>query len=80
KSIAGGACCYLPKEQMIDIAEHLRDVLKAKAENSGTSHVWFDKLAPCFERRWGSDWKAERMDTLRQLNLVHARDELEKIL
>jgi DNA-binding NtrC family response regulator len=80
KSIGGGACCYLPKEEMIHIADHLWDVLKAKAENSGTPHAWFDKLAPCFERKWGSDWKNGRMDALGRLNLIHSRDELERIL
>ena len=80
KSIGGGAYCYLPKEKMIDIAEHLCDVLTAKEQTSGASRVWFDKLAPCFERKWGADWKNGRMDTLRRLNLIHSKDELEKIL
>ncbi|MBC2712496.1 MAG: response regulator [Desulfosarcina sp.] len=80
KSIGNGAFCYLPKEEMIDIAEHLCDMLMAKDENSPTSRVWFDKLAPCFENKWGSDWKRGRMETLSRLNLVHSKDELEKIL
>ena len=80
KAIGDGACCYLPKDEMIDIADHLCDVLKANAEKSGTSHVWFDKLAPCFEKKWGSYWKNDRMDALKRLNLIHSRDELERIL
>ncbi len=71
KSIGNGAWCYLPKEKMVDIAEHLGDVLMAKEKNSAAPPIWFDKLAPCFERNWGSDWKTGRMDTLRRLNLVH---------
>jgi DNA-binding NtrC family response regulator len=80
KSIGGGACCYLPKEEMVNIADHLCDVLMAKALNSQKPYKWFERLEPCFERKWGAKWKNNRMETLQQLNLVHTKDELEKIL
>jgi len=80
KSIGGGACCYLPKEEMVNIAEHLCDALMAKAVNSKTPHKWFEKLGPCFDRKWGTGWKDARMESLRSLNLVHSKDELERIL
>lgn len=80
KSIGDGACCYLPKEEMVNIPDHLCDVLMAKALNSKKPHKWFEKLSPCFDRKWGSEWKNERMETLRQLNLVFSKDELQQIL
>ncbi len=80
KSIGGGACCYLPKEEMVNIADHLCGVLMAKALNSQKPYEWFERLEPCFERKWGAKWKNNRMETLQQLNLVHTKDELEKIL
>ena len=52
KSIGGGAYCYLPKDEIVNIAEHLCDVLTAKKENSISSHIWFDKLGPYFEKKW----------------------------
>ena len=80
KSIGDGACCYLPKEEIVNIAEHLCDVLMAKAVNSKMPHKWFAKLNPCFERLWGVGWKEERIDSLRQLNLVFSKEELDQIL
>lgn len=80
KSVGNGACSYLPKEEMVNIAEHLCDVLMAKAVNSKKPHKWFEKLAPCFERKWGTGWENERIESLRRLNLVHSKDELEQIL
>ena len=80
EAVVGGARCYLPKDAMIDIADHLCDVLLNQAKASPTPHAWFAKLAPCFERKWGVDWQRERMESLRRLNLIHSRDELEAIL
>ena len=80
KSIGDGACCYLPKEEIVNIAEHICDVLMAKAVNSKMPHKWFAKLNPCFERLWGVGWKEERIDSLRQLNLVFSKEELDQIL
>ena len=80
KSIGDGACCYLPKEEMVNIADHLCDVLMAMPLNSKKPHKWFEKLSPLFDRKWGSEWKNERMETLRQLNLVFSKDELQQIL
>jgi DNA-binding NtrC family response regulator len=80
KSIGNGAYCYLPKERMIDITTYLSDVLVAKEDNRGASRAWFERLAPDFERQWGSDWKKSRMDALRRLNLVASKEELEEML
>ena len=80
KSIGNGAYCYLPKERMIDITTYLLDVLLAKEDSRGASRVWFERLAPDFERQWGSDWKKGRMDALRRLNLVASKEELEDML
>ena len=80
KSIAGGACCYLPKDEIIHIAEHLCDVLLAEKENRFSAHVWFDKLGPYFEKKWGAQWTFDRKASLRSLSLAHTTDELTQVL
>ena len=80
KSIRSGACCYLPKDEMVNIGEHLLDAFAAEARDGEASHPWFDKLTPYFDKKWGSQWKRDRMETLRRLNLVHSQKELEDIL
>ena len=57
KSHKKGAAYYLPKEEIINIEQHLNDVLKALAEGKNTWWRWFDKFASFYERKFGSDWQ-----------------------
>jgi DNA-binding NtrC family response regulator len=57
KSHKKGAAYYLPKEEMINIEQHLNDVLKALAEGKNTWWRWFDKFASFYERKFGPDWQ-----------------------
>ena len=57
KSHKKGAAYYLPKEEMVNIEQHLNDVLKAQAEGKSTWWRWFDKFASFYERKFGSDWQ-----------------------
>ena len=52
-----GAAYYLPKEEMINIEEHLNDVIKAQAQGKNTWWRWFDRFASFYERKFGSDWQ-----------------------
>jgi len=57
KSHKKGAAYYLPKEEMVNIEQHLIDVLKAQAEGKNTWWRWFDKFASFYEKRFGTTWQ-----------------------
>ncbi len=58
KSIREGADCYIPKDEITNIAAFLRDVLRARAEGKNPWKSWQDRLpSSYFERRWGAAWQ-----------------------
>ena len=80
KSIKGGAFAYVTKDEMPDIDFYLADMILAKSQNDQNSNIWFEKLIPVFEQSFGSDWKNNHREDLKDLNLIYSREELEKIL
>lgn len=56
KSYLGGACSYIPKEEMINIEVFLMDVLKAKKEGKNPWTAWYSRLAVFCEDKFGKDW------------------------
>ena len=62
KSHKKGAAYYLPKEEMVNIAEHLNDVLEAQAEGKSTWWKWFDKFASFYDRKFGPEWQDENKE------------------
>ena len=57
KSHKGGAAYYIPKEEMVNIATFLNDILKANEEGKDTWAGWFSRMASFCEKRFGQDWK-----------------------
>jgi CheY-like chemotaxis protein len=57
KSLEKGAAYYLPKEEMVNIAKHLSDVLAAQKEGKSTWFSWLDKFASLYDKKFGSDWQ-----------------------
>lgn len=57
KSYKEGAASYLPKEEMINIASFLKDILEAKEKGKNTWTRWYDRMGSFFEKRFGKDWK-----------------------
>jgi hypothetical protein len=57
KSHKQGAAYYLPKEEMVNIEQHLNDVLKALTAGISTWWRWFDRFASFYERKFGADWQ-----------------------
>jgi len=57
KSHDEGAASYIPKEEMIHIAQYLNDVLQAKAKGLNFWHRWLDRLGDYCEGRFGVDWQ-----------------------
>jgi DNA-binding NtrC family response regulator len=56
KSYLGGACSYIPKEEMINIEAFLLDVLKAKDEGKNPWTSWYTRLSSFCEDKFGPEW------------------------
>ncbi|OGR12403.1 MAG: response regulator receiver protein [Desulfobacterales bacterium RIFOXYA12_FULL_46_15] len=56
KSYLGGACSYIPKEEMINIEAFLIDVLTAKKEGKNPWTSWYNRLASFCEEKFGPEW------------------------
>jgi len=80
KSLKEGAYSYIPKHEMADIHKYLSDVIQAHQKGNQKPKNWFRKLSPFFDKKFGSDWKNQNKDFLKEFNLTHTREELEKIL
>ncbi len=62
KSYKEGAASYLPKEEMVNIAAFLNDILEAKEQGKSTWGRWYDKLGSFFEKKFGEDWQKDEKD------------------
>ena len=80
KSIKEGAYSYIPKHEMADIINYLSDVIQAKQKGNQKPTKWFRKLSPFFDKKFGSEWKDQHKEFIKEFNLAHTREELEKIL
>jgi DNA-binding NtrC family response regulator len=57
KSYKEGAASYLPKEEMVNIASFLNEILEAKEKGKNTWSRWYDRMGSFFEKRFGKDWQ-----------------------
>ena len=57
RSYKEGAAAYLPKEEMINIASFLEDILKAREQGKNPWTSWYDRMASFFEKKFGPNWK-----------------------
>lgn len=62
KSYLGGACSYIPKEEMINIETFLLDVLNAKKEGKNPWASWYKRLASFCEEKFGPDWDKDEKE------------------
>jgi DNA-binding NtrC family response regulator len=62
KSYLGGACSYIPKEEMFNIETFLLDVLKAKQEGKNPWTGWYKRLASFCEEKFGPDWDKDEKE------------------
>lgn len=80
KAIKGGAYSYIPKVEMVEIADYLNEVIQSKLKDNQKPKKWFIKLTPFFDNKFGADWRDEHRDVLKDFDLTHTREELEKML
>jgi CheY-like chemotaxis protein len=73
KSFEQGAALYLPKDEMINITHHLRDVLEAKEEGKSTWWRWVERLGTFFDTRFSPDWKSDREEFWEKLQYLSRR-------
>ena len=59
KSYKEGAASYLPKEEMVNIASFLNDVLEAKVKGKNPWSRWYDRMGSFFEEKFGPKWKED---------------------
>ena len=57
KSYKEGAASYLPKEEMVNIASFLNEILEAIEKGKNTWTRWYDRLGSFFEKRFGKEWE-----------------------
>lgn len=62
KSYKGGACSYVPKEEMMNIESFLLDVLDARQEGKNPWTRWYSRLAGFCEEKFGPDWKKDEKE------------------
>jgi len=62
KSYKEGAASYLPKEEMVNIASFLEDILEAKEQGKNTWTSWYGKMASLFEKKFGPNWQKDNKD------------------
>ena len=57
KSYKEGAASYLPKEELVNIASFLNDIMEAKKKGKNPWARWYDRMGSFFEKRFGADWQ-----------------------
>ena len=57
KSYREGAAYFLPKEEMVNIASFLEEILEARQKGKGTWDNWMNRLAGYCERTFGHKWQ-----------------------
>jgi DNA-binding NtrC family response regulator len=62
KSYKEGAASYLPKEEMVNIATFLNDVLDAKEKGKNPWIRWYDRMGSFFEKKFGPQWKDDERE------------------
>ena len=62
KSHQKGAAYFLPKEEMVNLEQHLIEVLEAEAKGISAWGCWFDKFASFYGRKFGPDWQEPDKD------------------
>lgn len=60
KSYREGAASYLPKEEMVNIATFLEDILQAKKQGKNPWTSWYGKMASFFEKKFGPNWQKDK--------------------
>ena len=57
ESIKKGADAYIPKDELVNIADHIADVIKSNVKGKQGYGAWFSNLKPFFDKAFGKGWR-----------------------
>ncbi|MCK5543363.1 MAG: universal stress protein [Desulfobacterales bacterium] len=57
ESIEKGADAYVPKDELVNIADHIADVIKSNVKGKQGYGAWFSNLKPFFDKAFGKGWR-----------------------
>jgi len=57
RSFKEGAASYIPKDEMVNIATFLEDILEAREKGKNFWWRWLDRFASYYDRKFESDWQ-----------------------
>ena len=57
ESIEKGADAYVPKDDLVNIADHIADVIKSNVKGKQGYGAWFSNLKPFFDKAFGKGWR-----------------------
>lgn len=78
RTLRGGAYAYIPKQEMINIADYLSEMIEAseklasKEKGPEKRNKWFKKLSSFFDETFGPDWKDKHKEDLQDFNLTNS--------
>ena len=82
KSITGGAQSYIPKDKISDIPSFLADIIKNGEKGIEKHGIWFAKLKPFFDKKFGSGWKKQHKEFWKEFDETYrvTKDDVEKLM
>ena len=57
ESIEKGADAYVPKDELVNVADHIADVIKSNFKGKQGRGAWFSTLKPFFDKAFGMGWR-----------------------
>jgi DNA-binding NtrC family response regulator len=82
KSITDGAQSYVPKDKISDIPSFLEDILKNREKGNEKHGIWFAKLKPFFDKKFGAGWKKKHKGFWKEFDETYrvSKDDVEKLM
>jgi CheY-like chemotaxis protein len=65
KSYNQGAASYIPKEELINIATYLNDILEAREKGKSFWWRWLDRMEGYFDQKFGPEWQERHQIKIR---------------
>jgi len=59
KSFKKGAASYIPKEEMMNIAVFLNDILEAQEKGKSVVGRWLERLSSYYDQKFGLGWQKQ---------------------
>jgi DNA-binding NtrC family response regulator len=82
KSIQEGAQSYVPKDKLSEIKIYVEDILEAREKGTEKQGVWFARLKPFYDKKFGPDWRKEHKEFWKEFGEKYhvSKEELEEIM